>query len=73
MSYLLIGEHGDVEVKKEELSQEDMGLIDQGSLMAFCTEIIRGEPRFRKAVVSLNEAEGDAEEDEYEVDWELLS
>lgn len=48
--------------------------IDNAEVDVVKVETLRGEPAFRRALVQKNEAEGEEEEDEFEIsDWELIT
>lgn len=72
MKYLHVSDAGDVELLETEPTQEDLGNVDNGYLEILKLEVKDGEVAVQKATATLNEAEGDAEEDEYELGWKSL-
>lgn len=70
MKYLFIFEDGTTKQSSEEISEEDLQEIDQGTLDIFRFEPERG---FCRAIVTLAEAEGEDEQDEWSIaDWERV-
>lgn len=68
MSYLRIEEDGEQNEQQSEPGQEDLMQVEQGTL-----SLIRYyNGHFERAVVNLLEAEGEEEEDEYELGWERI-
>lgn len=69
MNYLLVETDGTARQSQAELTDDDKASIADGELQCFKTE----DGQFFTALVQVLEAEGDAEETEYELTWTLVS
>lgn len=69
MNYLHIDIDGNAKQSQAELTDDDKASIADGDLQCFKTE----DDQFFTALVEVLEAEGDAEETEYELTWTLVS